>query len=279
MTLLDPTNRFCGVAGETTCARCIALGGAHEASKLTALSPAAHRALFKTFFAACRHVVTPSRDTARHLAAAFPALSPTVLPHLHRGGPPAPPRPLTNNILLLGAIGAHKGSALLLEVARLARLTHPELHFCVIGYTDIDGALLKLGNVTITGKYDPADFPSLLEESRAGIALFLHGWPETFSYTLTEAVMHGLTPLAPDIGAPADRIRASNIGALFCAPATPSEILSAIKDLQAASPARVTRDSFTRFTGGTKAADFSRLFAHAVRPKPNFYAEIDDAAD
>jgi glycosyltransferase involved in cell wall biosynthesis len=198
---------------------------------------------------------------------------------LHLAGPPAPSRPPGNNIALLGAIGPHKGSSLLLELARLACLTHPNLYFCVIGYSDIDSALLKIGNVSITGKYEADQLPALLDRFDTGIALFLHGWPETFSYTLTEAVMQGLAPLAPDIGAPAERIRASGIGALFPHPAKPAEILTAIEHLQAAGAAPVTPAAFARFTGGTTAADFSKLFAQAVYPEPEFFFEVNDAAD
>jgi GT2 family glycosyltransferase len=260
VTLLDPTGRFCGVADTATCGRCIELGGAHEASMLAELDPAQHRALFHSFLASCRHVVVPSRDTARHLAKAFPDLRISVLPHPQPGGKPLPPRAIGNDIALLGAIGAHKGSALLLETARLARLTHPDLRFHVIGYTDIDAALTKLGNVTITGKYSAAELPAILDRLQVGIALFLHGWPETFSYTLTEAVMQGLTPLVPDIGAPAERLRASGIGAVFAHPASPADILAAITDMQEAGAGEMTKTAFVKFTGVTKAADLARLF-------------------
>jgi GT2 family glycosyltransferase len=122
-------------------------------------------------------------------------------------------------------------------------------------------ALLEIGNVCITGEYRPEDLPLLLDKTDAGIALFLHGWPETFSYTLTEAVMQGLLPLVPDIGAPADRVRASGIGAVFPFPASPAEILTAIGDLQAAGPAPITQAAFARFTGVTAPADIARLLA------------------
>jgi len=264
VNLIDPTGRLCGMADVETCGRCLALGGAHEASRLTELAPADHRALFRNFFDACRHVVAPSQDTALHLAMAFPDTAAMVVPHIHLSGPPAPVRQLSNNIALLGAVGPHKGSAVLLEIARLARITHPELRFHVIGYTDIDAALLKLGNVSITGKYLPAELPMLLEKFQAGIALFLHGWPETFSYTLTEAMMQGLLPLVPDIGAPADRVRESGIGAVFPFPIQPAEVLAAIEAIRAADGGPVTADSLSKFTGDTQAGDIARLWV----PKP-----------
>jgi hypothetical protein len=73
--------------------------------------------------------------------------------------------------------------------------------------------------------------------------------------------MQGLLPLVPDIGAPADRVRASGIGAVFPFPASPAEILTAIGDLQAAGPAPITQAAFARFTGVTAPADIARLLA------------------
>jgi hypothetical protein len=58
--------------------------------------------------------------------------------------------------------------------------------------------------------------------------LFLHGWPETFSYTLSEAVAHGLIPLVPDIGAPAARVRAADFGVVFPFPIDPAGVLDLI---------------------------------------------------
>ncbi|MDD2878434.1 MAG: glycosyltransferase [Acidiphilium sp.] len=261
VTLINPIGRFCGVAEPDICGRCVALGGAHEASALDKMAPAEHRALFADFFAACGHVVVPSDDTARHLRRAFPQVQPVVMPHLHLDGPPPPPRAGSfDNIALLGAIGPHKGSAVLLEIARLARLTHPELRFHVIGYTNIDTELLKLENVYITGKYKPEALAKLLDTSQVKLALFLHGWPETFSYTLTEAAMQGLIPLVPDIGAPADRVRASGIGAVFPFPAQPAEVLAAIDTLRSATMPAVTEEGFAWLAGTTTPENVAALW-------------------
>src|SRR4029077_20342490 len=112
------------------------------------------------------------------------------------------------------------------EIARLARLTNAELRFHVIGYTDIDTELLALGNVTITGRYKDGGLGGLIDKTGGRIALFLHGCPETFSYTLSEAVAAGLIPLVPDIGAPAERVRAAEFGVVFPFPLDAGEVLS-----------------------------------------------------
>lgn len=215
VTMIDAIGEFCGMADSTVCTRCVALGGAHEGSKLTALEPAAHRSLFGHVLGAAGRVIAPSADTARRYQAMFPHLTTIkAVPHPNLDGafPQAVRAGTWHDIALLGAIGPHKGSQTLLAMAKRALFTHPHLRFHVIGYTDIDAALTKLGNVTISGAYQAPDLPRLLDKAQAKIALFLHGWPETFSYTLSEAVMNGLIPIVPDIGAPAQRVQQAGFG-------------------------------------------------------------------
>jgi GT2 family glycosyltransferase/glycosyltransferase involved in cell wall biosynthesis len=230
VTMIDAVGRFCALADSATCARCVAMDGAHETSVLGALTPAEHRALFGTLFAAFRHIVAPSEDARRHLARAFPAQQIEVVPHPEsRQRLSLRPRSGDGSeIVLLGAIGPHKGSQHLKEIAQLARLTHPTLRFRVIGHTNIDAALTAIGNVTITGRYKPEELGALLAETQGWLALFLSTWPETYSYTLSEAVRAGLVPLVPDIGAPAERVRAARYGAVFPFPSPPDAVLEMI---------------------------------------------------
>jgi glycosyltransferase involved in cell wall biosynthesis len=235
VTMIDAIGRFCGAADAATCARCVEMGGAHEISALTSLPPAQHRALFVGMFRHCTHVITPSANAAVYLGKIFPEISFTVAPHPENVSDAAATARAGSDdeIVLLGAIGPHKGSRKLLEIAQRARLTHPQLHFRIIGYTDIDRALKAVGNVTITGKYTPEDLPALLAETKGRLALFLSAWPETYSYTLSEVVKLGFIPLAPDIGAPADRIRAAGFGLVFPFPADAEKVLQLIDDIAA----------------------------------------------
>src|SRR5262249_32339859 len=134
-------------------------------------------------------------------------------------------------ICLLGAIGSHKGSHTLLALARLAARNHPDFRFHVIGFTTIDDELLAIGNVTVTGRYDPDDLAALVDRSNARIALFLHPGPETFSYTLTEAVSLGLIPVVPDIGAPADRVRQAGFGVVVPFPIDVATVMDVLVNI------------------------------------------------
>ena len=171
--------------------------------------------------------------TARYIQRVFPALDVVVRPHVENPTLFNVARQKGNatNVILLGAINADKGSLLLHELASRALMAAPELAFWVVGYTDIDKRLSALGNVAITGRYGPDTMAALVRKANSGLALFLHRWPETFSYTLSEAVQLGLVPLVPDIGAPAERVRRSGYGYVFDFPIDTKQVLSILRGI------------------------------------------------
>jgi glycosyltransferase involved in cell wall biosynthesis len=234
VTMIDAAGGYCRRADTDRCALCVEIGGSHAASRLTHLGPVAHRELFASLLGCVQQVVVPSRDTAGHFAAVFPRIKLCVVPHPQVGitFPPSARLGDASQIVLLGAIGPHKGSARLLDLAKLARLTHPRFHFHVIGYTDIDDQLASMPNVTITGRYSIADLPARIAKTGGTLALFLHEWPETFLYTLTEAVAHGLVPVVPDIGAPAERVRDAGFGVVYPFPVDVRQVLSVLDGIQ-----------------------------------------------
>jgi GT2 family glycosyltransferase/glycosyltransferase involved in cell wall biosynthesis len=234
VTMIDAIGRFCDIAAADTCTRCLQLGGAHEHAKLSTLTPAAHRAMFADFLGGFRHLVAPSGNAAAYLRRGFPDIAIETLPHPEMHDTAIAPRAGSDtDIILLGAIGPHKGSEKLLELARRARLTQPALHFTVIGYTNLDAKLLAIGNVTVTGPYYPENATALLAAQRGRLALFLPAWPETYSYTLSEVVRSGYIPLVPDIGAPAERVRAAGYGVVFPFPADPAGLLELLGEIAA----------------------------------------------
>jgi hypothetical protein len=97
----------------------------------------------------------------------------------------------------------------------------------------MDEALEKIGNVTITGKYSAETLPNLIDATEGKLALFLSTWPETYSYTLSEVVKYGFVPLVPDIGAPAERVRAAKFGAVFPFPIDAEILLQLLDNIAA----------------------------------------------
>jgi glycosyltransferase involved in cell wall biosynthesis len=269
VTMIDALGRYCGGPEPGRCNRCIGMGGGHEASRTGELTAEAHHALFAELLGAMALVVAPSQDTVGHLAPVFPEAAMVALPHPHLGRhfPDAPRDGSLTDIVLLGAIGPHKGSGALLALARQAWLTHPQLHFHVVGYTDIDAALRQVGNVTITGEYRDADLPDLVARTGGRLALFLHGWPETFSYTLSEAAALGMVPVVPDIGAPAERVRAAGLGVVFPCPFDAASVLEVLDGI-ASGRVEVGGGAPAGFDSPEAAARIAGLLAVAPAPEP-----------
>ena len=227
--LIDASGRYCGVAPVDKCDRCVELGGRHARARKLAGSVAGHREAMARFMAAAR-VIAPSRDAVAHLRRAFPEQAMTAVPH-HEFPVERPARREAADpyaVVLLGAIGPHKGSAALLALAERAYLERPDIHFHLVGYSNLDDQLRRFGNVTVYGRYDHASLPDLMATANGSYALFLHAWPETYSYTLSEAMAFGLYPVVPDLGAPAERVREAGVGTVFPFPFNADTVLAAL---------------------------------------------------
>jgi GT2 family glycosyltransferase len=207
ITMVDHTRRFCGGPAPDKCRACIARNG----SPFGRPDAAAWQAEHSEFLRSARKVFAPSDDAARRFLQLLPGLEITVAPH-PEPTPAAvdsvePPADGLLHVAVLGAVSVSKGSEVLLALAQDAQRRRLPLRFHVFGYTNADAAFRDVATVSMTGEYDARDLPSLVRSSGCRIALFPAVWPETFSYTLSEAVDLGLEPVAFDIGAIAGRMR------------------------------------------------------------------------
>jgi GT2 family glycosyltransferase/glycosyltransferase involved in cell wall biosynthesis len=241
VTLLDESHRHCGLPEPSKCDRCIARGGAHPMldpsfGPLTA-EVARWRAAWRGFLAGASRRIAPSADTAALYLRAFPELSVEVWPHEEPSPPQvtpeARPEPARTEVVVLGAIGQHKGLDRLLDLLRHAERWAEDVHFTVLGFTSAEEQVARFANVTVTGPYEPTELGERLDALGAQVALFLSPWPETYSYTLSEALAHGLTPLAYDIGAIAERLRGLGCGFLRALDAPAPVMLEAIREAAA----------------------------------------------
>lgn len=138
----------------------------------------------------------------------------------------------SNRIGLLGAISDIKGFYTLKELLILNKEKNYGLEFIVLGYTMNDAELLNVDdNLCIVGQYQETDFYELLLKTKIGLAMFLGTIPETYSFTLSLCLEHSIYPIAMDIGAIAERIRASNFGELIPLTASNADILNIIRNV------------------------------------------------
>lgn len=240
VTMIDASARYCGDPDVAVCEGCVKVPALERAVRRQLESTGGSVAKWRTFHAArlreAARVGAPSEDAAARLARHLPGVQVQCLPHVEpvAADPelaPERPGPL-RNVAVIGAIGPHKGVDLLLEVAGMAERMGLPLRFVIVGYTSRDADFAALSNVEITGRYRQSDLARLLASSQCGAALFLSVWPETYSYTLSEAWRAGMLPVALDIGAQADRIREHAHGVLIPFPATAHAILATLAALE-----------------------------------------------
>lgn len=223
INMIDESGEYCQDAqyAADVCTRCVKINGLHEAVAGQYAEfggdVAEWRSTYNGLLKKARRVFAPSRDAAARFARHFEALNLRVEPHLEEFSIPYEEARRADNhtVAVLGAVGQHKGYDILLRCVRHAEKNGLPLKFVVIGYTSDNAGLLKYGNIAITGEYKQEELPELIEQSGATVALFLSPWPETYSYTLSEAWRNGLYPIAFDVGAIAERIKEVNYGHLL----------------------------------------------------------------
>lgn len=247
VTMIDGSGRYCGNVDVVTCDQCVKTHGSPAGDVSVWLWRANH----EDFLANARRVFVPNVDTKTRLNEFFPGLKiatrehPEPLPEIM--APPVVRKPgETLRVAIIGAIGPHKGSLVLLQCAEDAAKRGLPITFHVFGYSD-KLELQELSNVIFTGKYSEKELEKLLARSRCHLAFFPAVWPETYSYTLSQGWFAGLYPVAFDIGAIAERIRRSGWGHLLPVEmmTMPADINDAL--LALAPPERP--ESFSAVTG------------------------------
>jgi glycosyltransferase involved in cell wall biosynthesis len=174
------------------------------------ISLAAWRAKARWLLAGARRVLAPSHDLAARYRRVYPELSFQVEPHFEDPRPETVPvrllpcasgEPL--RVVLLGYLQPHKGGPVLKRCAQLARIRGAPLEFYLLG--QIAGDELD-DTVWMSGAYQPDELPRLLREINPHLAWFPAQCPESYSYTLSEAMQAGLPILASALGAFPERL-------------------------------------------------------------------------
>lgn len=112
------------------------------------------------------------------------------------------------NDLKVGVIGSlwkHKGLSL--------------VEYIVENNNDKDIVFFHFGDISISsakitklGRYDQNKIVSLLKQHQIDVLLILSTWPETFSYTLSEAIKSDIPTIVTNLGATRERVEALGIG-------------------------------------------------------------------
>jgi GT2 family glycosyltransferase/glycosyltransferase involved in cell wall biosynthesis len=214
INLVGPSGHYCNEPDIAGCEACVADAGTMNDE---AISPGTLRRRSAMELAGASSVVVSSTDVAIRLKRHFPSVQPTV--ESWEDDCSLPPAEATlvpfdgvRRVCVIGGIGIEKGFEILLACARDITNRKLPLRFTLVGHSCGDDRLLATGNVDISGRYEEHDAVRLIREQQAQLAWMPALWPETWSYTLTQAWQAGLNVLAFDIGTPAERIRRTERG-------------------------------------------------------------------
>lgn len=230
--LLDAEGRFCGGQCTKGAADCTAeLWRPGEMPPLRGRFVHRWRAMMADALAVCDAFVTTSNAARETLLQTFPFLESKDLwliphgrdfPRLERlAVAPLPDEPL--RVLVPGHIFAAKGSALVIALAQLDAGREVEFH--IIG--DVDDQLRQpRPGIVLHGPYLRDSFAEKVRTIRPHLGAVFSIWPETWCHTLTECWAAGLPVLTLDLGAQAERIRATGAGWILPLDEAPEEILA-----------------------------------------------------
>ena len=212
IALVSTERRYCGEPDVPGCEACIA-----DLGSLLEDDPPIPVLLRRsaTELAAADRVIAPSVDAARRLERHFPGIHAMVEPWEDDDDLPPldmPEQSLPCRVAVVGAIGFEKGFEVLLACVRDAKRRALPLEFVVVGFTADDERLMAAGPVFVTGEYEEDDAVRLIRSQRAHLALLPSVWPETWCFALTRAWQAGLRAAVFDLGAPAERVRATGRG-------------------------------------------------------------------
>lgn len=131
-----------------------------------------------------------------------------------------------NNIAFIGAIGYHKGSKHLEDFIKNDMIKNCKIHLFGI----IDSSYTASNNhFENHGAYVREDLKDLLKENNIKLICLLSKWPETYSYTMTEAIASGIPVISFDFGAIAERIKKYNLGWIIDRNSTSDDIAKEIE--------------------------------------------------
>lgn len=209
--LLSHEGKFCGVPDVAQCRRCLPQVDDGLAALFVARDIDLWRQRWREMLEVADEIIYFSSSSRELLARAYPDIREEQwVFRPHRMPQPVgrfvyPRQKAGLRVAVVGQIGVHKGSDVVLALRDEARRQKVDLHLVVVGTLDTQASAHGL---TQTGPYRPENLGSLLNEHGVHMALMPSIWAETFSYVTHELIDLRVPVLAFDFGAQAEAVSA-----------------------------------------------------------------------
>ena len=209
INLLDCEGRFCGIPSNLMkCQECYKKKGFDREYGATILD---YRSKWKALFGEEADVVCFSVSSEELLTRAFPQIARVIVsPHAVRPLPKVKTNGYDHDEIRIGIIGRmceHKGASIVKSIAEHSRAAG----ISVVLFGDFEDGQ-KPDGIKVIGEYQRDELSNLVQSEEIDVIFFPSIWPETFSFTCSEAISMGLPVASFDIGAPAERIKAYDLG-------------------------------------------------------------------
>ena len=238
--LVTADGRYCGEPDAQGCAACIAARPAQWP-----LDIGTWRATFAALLQGAERVFAPSGDVERRMRRYFPGLPITVLPHAE---PALAASARVTRVVTLGRLSPEKGLHVVVACAQDARARGLPLSFRILGAVSEPVAQRPQLPLSVQGEYGDADLPALIAAERPDVIWFPSQVPETYSYTLSAALVADAAIVASELGAFPERLAGRPRTSLVPWNATPAEWNAA---LLGADVARATPSSHVSLDAGS----------------------------
>ncbi|MBC7459083.1 MAG: glycosyltransferase, partial [Bdellovibrionaceae bacterium] len=129
------------------------------------------------------------------------------------------------HIGLIGTLSHIKGGYVVESLYQHIVQEKLNIPITVIGSSVVDTS----SGVEVVGNYETKDIPRIIEKKGVNVILMPSIVPETFSYTISEAMALNLPIVCFDLGAQSDRVRKYSLGSVISLNSSPAEIISAAK--------------------------------------------------
>lgn len=204
INLRSANKGYCGLPTTDDCNACLAL----EPARASGIEITWWRAKYASLLNGASAVYCPSHDTAKRIAEHYPAAPLQVVLHEEINLPSvryAKEARTSRRIAILGVLASHKGLSLIEDALALIEKNELPIEFALIGYPE--RAISGSKAYTQTGPYTDSELPAIIEKIDPDAILFPAQWPETYSYTLTTAILSGRPIVVANLGSLPERIK------------------------------------------------------------------------